>query len=168
MKRALLTGIAAALCFFTTSHGRAAAPQDDSSPTVQVAITEIQAKLFFSNTGRFSSNLFEKKDVVLQNVIIGEGAGLEGPSGNTLLIVRVSGPPKSSVDGLKLHVTAKTQTRVLLDRECEVGIFNGNGNWSAPFLLYDTGCEPVIFGASLGPAEKPQVISGTIPFACSE
>jgi hypothetical protein len=136
-------------------------------PAQPVAITEVQAKLFFSNTGRFSSNIFEKKDLVLHNVIIGEG-GVEGPSETTLLIVTVTGTPKASVDGLKLRVTAKTDTRTLLTQECEVGIFNGNGNWYAPFLLYDTGCEPVKFSATLAVGAESQVVDGSIPFSCSE
>lgn len=140
----------------------------NSAQRAQAAITEVQAKLFYANSGRFSSNLYEKKDLVLHNVIIGEGSGVEGPSENTLLVLTVTGSPKSSVEGLELHVTAKTVSRTLLDRKCEVGIFNTNGNWYAPFMLYDTGCEPVEIKATLGSGPNPQVVTGSIDFSCSE
>lgn len=169
MNRSLVStiGVIFSLAIAIPGH-TSEAPPEGAAPVAQVAITEIQAKLFYSNSGRFSSNLFEKKDLVLHNVIIGEGVGVEGPSENTLLIVTVSGVPKGTFEGLKLRVSAKTETRKLLDQECEVGIFNGNGNWYAPFLLYDTGCEPVTITAALGPTGKPLVVTGTIPFSCAE
>ena len=148
--------------------GVSSEPPSTSSPqAAEAVITQVQAKLFFANSGRFSSNLFEKKDLELHNVVIGEG-GVEGPSENTILVLTVTGSPKGSVEGLELHVTARTASRALLDRKCEVGIFNTNGNWYAPFMLYDTGCEPVEFKATLGKGPNPQVVTGIIPFSCSE
>jgi hypothetical protein len=79
------------------------------APATGFAIADIQAKLFYSNSGRFSANLLGNDKVALHNVIIGEGAGIEGPSDNTLLVVRIQGPPKGSVEGLKLRVIGRAE-----------------------------------------------------------
>jgi hypothetical protein len=135
-------------------------------PTAAV-ISEIQVKLFYGNSGRFSANLATKKDLVLWNVVIGEGVGVDGPSENTLLLVTVNGNPKVEPTGLRLHVTAKAGEKTLLDHACPVGTFNTSGNWYAPFLLYDTGCEPVVVAAQILP-DAAAPVKFTIPFECGE
>jgi hypothetical protein len=136
---------------------------------VPAAISQVEVKLFYANSGRFSSNLATKKDLALWNVVIGEGSGVDGPSENTLLLVTVIGTPKGDSPGLQLKVTAKTERAKLLDRTCDVGIFNTNGNWYAPFLLYDTGCEPVEVRAQLTDGkESGPPVTFTIPFQCGE
>src|SRR5947207_15971322 len=82
-------------------------------------IAGIEAKLFYSNSGRLSANIIGNPKIVLHNVVIGEGA-VDGPSENTLLIVRVQGPAKSSLEGLLLRITATAQEDTLADREIEV------------------------------------------------
>ena len=135
----------------------------------QVVISDIQVKLFYDNSGRFSANLAQKKDLALWNVVIGEGVGVDGPSNNTLLLVTVTGTPKGYFEKLRLHVLAKTEKATLVEREDGVGIFNSAGNWYAPFLLYGTGCEPVTVTAQLVAGEtRSAPVTFTIPFECGE
>ncbi len=143
--------------------GAAATAQPNSA-----AISEIQVKLFYANSGRFSANLAEKQDLVLWNVVIGEGVGVDGPSENTLLLVTVSGRPKGHVENLRLRLTAKTGQKPLLERVVTVGGFNTAGNWYTPFLLYDTGCLPVVVTAQLLTKPASPEVAVTIPFACGE
>ena len=103
------------------------------------------------------------------NVVIGEGAGVDGPTDNTLLVVTVAGPPRELASDLRLKVVAKTERGTVLERTCDVGIFNGNGNWYAPFLIYGTGCESVVVTAELTQGkETGSPVVFTIPFACGD
>jgi len=156
------------LALFTWVSTAAAEPKQQSATVPAAVISEIQVKLFYANSGRFSANLAEKKNLVLWNVVIGEGAGVDGPSENTLLLVTVAGPPKQYAEKLRLKVVAKTEKKTILDRDAEVGMFNTNGNWYAPFLLYDTGCEPVTVTAQLVSDQAQTPVSFVIPFACGE
>ena len=131
-------------------------------------ISDIQVKLFYANSGRFSANLAEKKDLVLWNVVIGEGVGVEGPSENTLLLVTVSGEPKGYLEDLRLQVNAKAGDKTLMEHVCSVGAFNTAGKWYAPFLIYDTGCMPVVVTAKLLSKSASPPVAFTIPFECGE
>ena len=148
-------------------HGSAMA---QGAPQVRapIRVTGIEAKLFYGNTGRFSSNLFEMKQLMLWNVVIGEGSGVEGPSENTLVIVRVGGPPKAYVEKLRLRIVAKTAKRVLAQRDVQVGTFNSAGNWYTPLMLNDTGCEPIEIAATLGNVADAATVVATLPFGCGE
>jgi hypothetical protein len=54
----------------------AARPQGQDS---RFAIAGLEAKLFYSNSGRFSANILGNPKIVLHNTPIGEGT-VEGPS----------------------------------------------------------------------------------------
>ena len=131
----------------TDARMRAAPPPGQGAVPALYAITEVQAKLYYSNKGTFSQNVLDNPSVSLWNVIIGEGSA-GGSSENTLVHVVVMGQPGSLAEGLALHVTAKTPTETLLDRRSQVGIMNTNGRYYAGFWLYGTGCEPVELWAS--------------------
>ena len=92
------------------------------------AIAGIEAKLFYSNSGRFSANILGNPNVELHNTVIGEGAGVEGPSASTLLLVKIQGPPKRGLEGLRLRMTATTEEDTLADRDIDVGTMNTAGN----------------------------------------
>lgn len=134
----------------------------------QYAITGLEAKLFYANSGRFSANVLGDPKFVFWNTVIGAGSA-DGPSDNTLLVVTVGGPAKGYGDDLALHVRATADTMTLVDRVTPVGEFNTNGNWYGAYWLYDTGCVPVKIEAwlTLGDETGP-VIAKAIPFRCGE
>ena len=142
-------------------------PFDATAQGPRFAVTGIEAKLFYSNSGRFSANILDNPKIVLHNAIIGEG-GVEGPSDNTLLIVRIQGPARGELEGLRLRMVATTSEDTLTDREIDVGSMNTAGNYYAAYWLYDTGCEPVTVVAQLTHGSETQRKIAVIPFQCSE
>ena len=151
-------GIAASLC--------AAAARPESHP-VAYGIAGIEAKLFYENSGRFSANIIDNPRITLWNVPIGEGV-VDGPSNNTLVVVRLSGPPRGNGEGLALRLVARTEQDTLLDREIDVGPFNAKGIFYAPFWLEDTGCAPVFIEVDLALEGERQSRTANIPFACGD
>jgi hypothetical protein len=142
-------------------------PLDATAQGPRFAVTGVEAKLFYSNSGRFSANILNNPKIVLHNVIIGEGT-VEGPSENTLLLVRVQGPPKAELEGLRLRMIATTSEDTLTDREIDVGSMNTAGNYYAACWLYDTGCTPVTVVVQLIHGRETQRKVAVIPFECSE
>src|SRR5262245_30858954 len=100
--------------------GLTAHPFEAGAQQLKFAIAAIEAKLFYSNTGRFSGNVIGKPKFVLHNVVTGEGSA-EGPSESTLLIVRLQGPPRGFLKELRLRITATAEGDTLADHEFEVG-----------------------------------------------
>jgi hypothetical protein len=131
------------------------------------AIAGIEAKLFYSNSGRLSANIIGNPKIVLHNVVIGEGS-VDGPSECTLLVVRVQGPAKSSLEGLHLRITATAQEDTLADREIDVGGMNSAGNYYAACWLDDTGCTPVDVEVQLAVGKESRRAKAHIPFECSD
>ena len=130
-------------------------------------IAGLEAKLFYSNSGRFSANIIGNPKIVLHNAPIGEGT-IEGPSENTLLLVRIQGPPKGFLEDLRLRITATAGPDTLADREIKVGSMNTAGNYYAPCWLEDTGCDEVTVVAKLIHGTESQRKTIIIPFECSE
>jgi len=137
------------------------------SQGLQFSIAGVEAKLFYSNTGRFSANILGNPKIVLHNTPIGEGT-VEGPSESTLLVVRVQGPPKGMLQGLQLRITATSKEDTLADREIDVGSMNSSGNYYTACWLDDTGCDPVTVLVQLLHGQEIQRKVAVIPFECSE
>ena len=131
------------------------------------AIAGLEAKLFYSNSGRLSANILNNPKIVLHNTPIGEGT-IEGPADNTLLLVRIQGPPKGLLKDLRLRITATTGPDTLADREIDVGSMNTAGNYYAPCWLEDTGCDAVTVVVQLIHGSEKQRKMAIIPFECSE
>ena len=130
-------------------------------------IAGIEAKLFYSNSGRFSANILGNPKIVLHNTPAGEGT-VEGPSESTLLLVKIQGPPKRGLEGLRLRMTATTEEDTLADRDIDVGTMNTAGNFYAACWLDDTGCKPVSITVELVHGKESQRQAAVIPFECSE
>ena len=144
-----------------------ALPNTGRSQDRRFAIASIEAKLFYSNSGRLSANILGNPNIVLYNTPMGEGR-VEGPSENTLIVVRLQGPPKGDIEAPRLHITATTEADTLADQVIEVGPMNTAGNFYAPCWLEDTGCEPVEVTVELVNGKERQQRRVTIPFQCSD
>jgi hypothetical protein len=126
-------------------------------------LDDLQAKVYYTNTGRFSSNVLTNPVTPLEN-----GEGPEGPFRGTLLLAKVRGPATRAAEGLKLQVTARTKKAVLLDQTVEVGEMNSNGNYYAAFWVNEDSCEPMTVEARLILGEPGPSIKGVIDFFCAE
>jgi len=74
----------AAVAAGSGAHAPAATPTRQAIVAGNYVISEIQAKLYYSNTGTFSQNILDNPNITLWNVIIGEGS-VGGSSENTLV-----------------------------------------------------------------------------------
>src|SRR5262249_2347615 len=159
MRRRLLAGLIVA--------GLLALAPDLRAQPGRFAIAAIEAKLFCSNTGRFSANIIGNPKFILHNVVAGEGSA-EGPSESTLLLVRLQGPPKGFLKDLRLRVTATAEGDTLVDHEFEVGAMNSAGNYYTACWLEDTRCQPIDVVAELKSGRERKLVQATIPFDCAE
>jgi hypothetical protein len=139
----------------------------DRPVTPIYGVAEIQARLFYSNSGRLSGNIVDNPGFSLWNVIIGEGSA-EGPSDQMLVQVRVVGPPRAVAEEITLRVIARTAKRTLLNKRVQVGQINSAGRYYAGFWLDGIGCEPVAISAELAGKGAGPGLERTIPFSCGE
>ncbi len=137
-------------------------------PTPVFSIASIEAKLFYSNSGRFSADVLRDKKFAFWNTPIGEGSA-QGSSDKLLLLVTVGGAPGASADDLALRITATTPADTILSRTTLVGEMNSSGRFYEACLLYDVGCEAVTIEAQLLLGdEKGPVVTRLVPFECGE
>ena len=123
----------------------------------------LQAKVYYTRSGRFSSNVLTDPVTSIQN-----GEGPEGPFQGTLILATVRGPSDKGVEGLKLKVAARTKKATLLEQTVEVGEMNSNGNYYAAFWVNEDSCEPLTVEAKLILGESGPSIKGVIGFFCAE
>jgi len=120
----------------------------------------------------FSENIIDNSDFSLFNTIVGEGSA-KGPSTNTLIIVDIIYNPNISYSNgnVRLIVTDK-KNKVIFTQMQNYYLISEKGNtYSAPFLLYDTGCGYLKIKAELIGRSKKGVISvmeKNIEFNCGE
>lgn len=140
----------------------------------QIAITEIQARLFNSKTGEFSGNVLAKGAPELGNVPSGDLASV-----STFIIVKISAGSKGSIPAnARVHLTAaesanqpfgaKSRKQLLLNEASKIGPADADGNTFVGFWLKQTGCRTITLTASLSGAGKTSAAKETLPFACYE
>jgi hypothetical protein len=129
-------------------------------------VSEIEAKHFFGNSGRFSANILRLgKAAPIRNAVIGDG-NLEGPTKSTLFIVRVAGEPGEYLTKVKVKVTVRKRGRFVLNRTYDPGIFNSAGNAYLAILIDDTGCDQLTIEARVTAPTQTAPMTGVIPFEC--
>jgi hypothetical protein len=130
-----------------------------------VSITSIQVRLYYHESGRFSEPLTGKE--ALRNVIIGGGDSDE-PSNATLITVVVEGPKDEFLPGtlVELRVANAESGDIISKQDQRLGYFGKKGIYRAPFLLTNTGCEPLKLEASVSGVSTNA--STTVPFNCGE
>jgi len=151
----MVLSAAVGLLLACTADGR------DKQNVYQLA--DLQAKVYYTRSGRFSSNVLTNPATPLQN-----GEGREGPFQGTLILATVRGPSGQGAEGLKLKVAARTKKTTLLERTVEVGEMNSNGNYYAAFWVNEDSCEPLTVEARLILGEPGPSIKGVIGFFCAE
>ena len=125
--------------------------------------------------GSLSENLIDNGKFALWNTIIGEGDA-KAESNQTFVVVEITGNPKEYV-GRKVVLTVTTSGKQLFKQVQDFAIGDEASNYSAAFLLYNTGCQPLKLTAEIvneKTVQKKKVsvvestLTKTIPFACGE
>ena len=136
-------------------------------------ITGVQAHLLYEGNGTLSRDVL-KGEFALWNVIIGEGDA-EGHSSSTLVYIVVSTDGKEIKTNPVLQFSAVSEDgkRVNYKKTFEYNFpTEGASKVFVPFLLHDTGCQPITMTAKLVektvPTKVYQTITKKIPFACGE
>ncbi len=130
-----------------------------------LAVKEIRAYLFFSNSGVLSGNIVGSKKSLF-NTIIGEGeAG--GAASNVLidLVLATDGSP-SQKEAATLKVTYKAEGKdMTLTRSYDSSAMSANETVHQSVLIENATCWPVTIEARVG---KGASKTATIKFGCGE
>ena len=132
----------------------------------------LQAKLFYSTSGSFSTDLLTTGGPELGNVVI-----RDDPSTSSLVIIAVTLadaqelPFNSRVRLVAREPASKrARSRLVLDRVVTLAGGRKGGVTHVGFWLPDIGCRPVELQATLSAAQLPKsiVTKATLPFVCNE
>jgi hypothetical protein len=163
--------IAIGLFFFLTplSYGQSG---DTPRRPQTLRLANMQAMLFFENTGKFSPDVFTNQ-VTLWNTTI-EGASREGASESMLVVVEI----RSEGEGLlprnrKVQLTSRYRIAdrsgygkpAFFTRTMAINI-GSDYKFFAAFWLYDTGCHPVELTARI--VGQRGILRKKINFGCGE
>jgi hypothetical protein len=150
---------------FAEFYRKFSAVQQSAAQAHAVAVTRIEARLYYSQSGTFSPVI--DGTMVLRNVASG-GSGTAGPSNAMRVDVIVKGPAGVSVSGRQVALTAThARSGKFTSRQtADIGQFSATGEYRAAFMLQGTGCEPLLLSAQAG--ESGETESLEIPFQCAE
>ena len=146
--RATLRFMTIGLLFFLVPHSLAQSGEMPRRPQ-NLRLANMQAMLFFENTGKFSPDVFTN-DVNLWNTPI-EGASREGASESMLVVVEIRAEGEGWLPrNRKVQLTARYEIAdksghgkpALFSKTMTINIGSEN-KFFAAFWLYDTGCHPV-------------------------
>jgi hypothetical protein len=139
----------------------------DQPPTLT-----LQAKLFYSKSANFSTDMLAPGGPELGNVVI-----RDDPSTSSFVIVAIAVadnqelPFNARVRLVAREVTkAPGRSRVVLDRTMTLVGGRKGGSTHVGFWLPDVGCRPVALVATLSAAKLPKPVSteAMLPFVCNE
>lgn len=146
----------------------------------QTKISGIQAKLFYNEkndnfehddfSGTFSDNVIDNNEIGLNNVIIGEGGGIEGISRQTIVIIEITSN-KQTTGSQIIKVIATAGKSVLLQQTLTFKYLSDDPikKYKLLFLLNDTGCEKISLKAEiLKNGKSISTMIKTIDFECGE
>lgn len=135
------------------------------------AVVALQARLYYSATGQFSTDVLLPGGPDLVNVVAGANASTASLVTVVLTLAKGAAIPSQSRVRLSAREHAVGGTgRSLVDRSVAVGALAQGGTLHLGFWLQGTGCRPVKLQASLSIAGRavPVAAAATLPFACNE
>jgi len=142
----------AGLVWFLSANSHAQSGDVPSRPQT-LRLANMQAMLFYENTGKFSPDVFTNP-VNLWNTPI-EGASREGASESMLVVVEIIAEGEGWIPrGRRVQFTARYRVAdksgygkpAFFSKTMETNI-GSDGKFFAAFWLYDTGCHPVTLRA---------------------
>ena len=141
------------------------------------AIKSVKAFLYYNENqndnkagGTISENIIDNKDFSLRNVIIGEGAA-SGPSKNTLIVVEIIQNNSETSKGLVKLIAYDVKGKIILSQEQPFSILVKDNVFSAPFMIYGTGCEKIRLKIQIMDQSKKKNYASsekTLDFSCGE
>lgn len=138
-----------------------------SAAASHVAITGVQAKLYFPEKGGFSEDMLAERNLALWNTIIGAGWA-KHPSNATLVLVEVSGSPERGRPVfVELTVTEAGERSPKLRRRINPSLSNTDKRQEA-FWIYDTGCASLTLRVRLVGQPAASTVERKILFSCGE
>jgi len=143
------------------------------TPDASYIIGDIQAHLFYQETGAFDiANVTSDASPTLWNTIIGEDSA-KGPSGATLVLVKLNGSWLAGTHPPRLRVTVRVDSGgpVLLQQTVPLNaLFTEQPSIWVPFIAFGTGCGVTLVSAALVDTRGTPLgaLSKTIPFRCGE
>lgn len=149
-----------------------------AQPSKLPIIENIKGYLFYNqnkysekSAGTFSENIIDNPDFYLWNTMIGEGSA-KGRSNSTLIVVEMTNSLKDEYNSGYVRLTVTNESnKLLLSRTQDFNLYSGRNEFSAAFMIYDTGCEHVKIKAELLDSSKKKVLSvmkKVIEFNCGE
>lgn len=154
------------ICMVWILIGAASASAQESA-----ARLALEARLFYSTTGKFSANVLAPGGPELVNVVAGKDAST---ASLVTVVVSLANDAVMPSDA-SLRLTARERPaagggRILTDRSVALGAVARGGVMHAGFWLQGTGCRPVQLLASLTVTGRaaPVTATATVPFACAE
>lgn len=169
--RATVCIVTAGLFFFLTANGHAQSGEMPRRPQT-LRLANMQAMLFFENTGKFSPDVFTNQ-VNLWNTTI-EGASREGASESMLVVVEIRSEGEGWLPrNRKVQLTARYRIEdgsrhgkpAFFSKTMTINI-GSDGKFFAAFWLYETGCHPVELTARI--IGQRGTLRKKINFGCGE
>ncbi|MFY9622431.1 MAG: hypothetical protein WAQ99_21620 [Pyrinomonadaceae bacterium] len=159
------------LVWFVTASSYAQSGETPSRPQT-LRLANMQAMLFFENTGKFSPDVFTNQ-VNLWNTPI-EGASREGASESTLVVVEIKAEGEGLLPGnRKVELTARYRIadksghgKPAFFRKTMTINIGSDYKFFAAFWLYETGCHPVELTARI--VGQRGSLRKKINFGCGE
>lgn len=161
----------AGLVWFLSANSHAQSGDVPGRPQT-LRIANMQAMLFFENTGKFSPDVFSDQ-VNLWNTTI-EGASREGASESMLVVVEIRSEGEGSLPrNRKVQLTARYRIAdrsgfgkpAFFSKTIKINI-GSDGKFFAAFWLYETGCHPVELTARI--VGQRGSLRKKINFGCGE
>lgn len=127
-------------------------------------IHSIHAFPYYHETGKVGHEDLLEPSMVLWNSVIGEG-DVGAPTRVTFVLIHVDALMHDG--STTLQVVARTSKVELLRQSIALAPFlNGTKQVAIPFLVYETGCEPLEITAALSGQDAPE--TAIVPFRCGE
>ncbi len=150
----------------------------NAQTTIYPKIQTIKGFLYYNttnegmnSTGTISENIIDNSNFALWNTIIGEGSA-KGSSKNTLIKITVKNESKQGSSSCYIRLIVTNENNEIIFSQIQgVSYLSSKEIYSAPFLLYDTGCELIKLKAELLDETKTKVLSTIekkIDFQCGE
>lgn len=132
-------------------------------------VKSIKTYLYYHEDGTFDAREVFSGRLSLSNTIIGEGDAI-GPSSTTLVLVEIIGPAFTSRTGGTIELVAIAGGKTLYKQALKLrGFFTEKKSITIPFIVHDTGCEPLQLRATVIAANgKTHTKTTIVGFECGE
>jgi hypothetical protein len=137
-----------------------------ASDELRPNLAGMRVQLFQYKTATLSDDVLLRDRQNLINVFTGADA-----ANSALVIVEISGPPRRSFTGVKVHLIAQElnrKTSRLLDQTQEIPVFSESGRVFLGFWLVPGGCAPVVLTATLVGVSSSKPMQKNLDFVCGE